>query len=517
MRSLEICMNSWALNFSCKREIPLSSLLVIYIFMQRILLLSVAVTCGATAGKTDISAVTSGVGIQCTPFRNIFNWLKKKKAKRLAMDEALRLFNEHRRALAVVDTPHQINLPAQVSSDAIGGKHVLTVDTSVLLQLPVSPVKRVVKAPLSIEIGKDEYVSVGTPSVTASVTPAKSWSSSAFASFLSSLKHPEPSKLFLSSHSGEGGGVRRVRVKFARSETKTYSFLFDTASALDMVSATGSSYPNPSDEPLTDADISLASREDFAFVPGVIEESISLLLGGEADFLFSTRLALISPQTDSVIGDGVFAANRDSRFVEMVGSFILAPPGLIAFGKAAKLADFCTPKGTIVSAPLISYSRGDWAIEATLAIEGLVASVKATFLIQSTVQKIVLPAKIYTAYFAVLKEYGLAVQYRGGKHVLRNFRHQLSYKGITALPALVLHVGGALTAQKVVRLEIPAIQFVSVHPHTGTGTFNLIPAIAAGLDPHEGVLGTKFLNAVTVQFDHQQSTLSMCLARRPEQ
>lgn len=305
------------------------------------------------------------------------------------------------------------------------------------------------------------------------------------------------------------GTVPRIDIGL-RDPFSLYSFVFDTSSALSVV-VPGTDYTVPSTKQVAPIDTTahIGMSHELESVSGMVTESVIIApADSNCPIVLNSPIAVVSRKRDSIIGDGVMAASRKSAFVRKIGRFILIPPdrdqssfsgGTLILGES-KISKYCKSEtASTVAEPLVPYVSGEWAFEGSVGVVGD-ASDSVTFLLHSAVQDIILPEYSFRRYKEELGRAGLRVSSFKGLIVIPFCDYQIQSVGIMNIPSLVINVG----ASGKMSVEIKATDLIYRETFAGTCTFKLRAS------PSEAVLGTPFLNSVTILFDDRYGRIVMC-------
>ncbi len=293
-----------------------------------------------------------------------------------------------------------------------------------------------------------------------------------------------------------------------------YSLIFDTAGSLNMIASAVYGSPNKSSFISMDTKAHFVGRKDFDLSQNSVQETISMM--SEPSYTFPSPVALIYPRPGSVIGDGVLAANRKSRLIQSIGSFVMVPPeedsqersgfwGYLVFGDV-RLSAYCPTPTRTVNEPLIPYSSGEWAVEGSVSVNQYLTH-RVTFLIRSTVKDVILPKVIFEGYGRLLSTKGFKTSVHDGRMRIRHCADHMKKMGgsLPYLPSITLNVG---SRPKLI-VEIESNAFTSQDPFDPC-MLGLRSSEALGLGDDKAVLGLPFLRRVAVQFNHKSGHISMC-------
>jgi hypothetical protein len=313
----------------------------------------------------------------------------------------------------------------------------------------------------------------------------------------------------LSSNIAFGADVPRIAVQVSH---QTFSFLFDTASAVNAVSV----FEYRRDPSRIYVPHAMPTfREDTNFQSQAVPELIMVESVGTPEFMLPTKLLMAVPVPGRGFGSGVFGANRKSDFVKVVGDFILVPNrvdevragGSLLFG-SRDLAPFCRGGSidSIVTEPAVPMNTGDWAIRGNICIPSAHVSAGVTFLIQSTVRDIVLPRNLYFAYVKALHESGFAVEFANEFITIPNCLFEFRRRRVS-LPSVVINIGKGIST---LSIEVPANDFTTSDPYTGACTMRIRTNESMRFRDDIAVIGSAFLKTVAARFHHIANTVSIC-------
>jgi hypothetical protein len=323
-----------------------------------------------------------------------------------------------------------------------------------------------------------------------------------------------------------GYDIPRVVVRLAGWPHSVYSFVFDTGSALDLVTISG--YPRQG----VTTPVSGGTRRDIQLQGGVVSETISLpVSNGENPFFsFLSTMALGMPVHGSVIGHGVLAANRNSRFVQEVGNFVIVPrsrgrnvavdpqfAGLLVFG-SMDLKNFCRDGGDdIVTVRTIANVNGDWAIPGGVAVGRNLVPQIVTLVIDTSSTDVVLPRNTYYEYVQELRNAGLVVELSNENLVIRNCDYQLR-QARARLPSITISVGNAVTSssstsgESQVNMEIGSNEFTTKDQYSGMCILRVRTGESCGFNDQVAVLSSPFLKSVALRLHNIANSVSICPA-----
>jgi hypothetical protein len=324
-----------------------------------------------------------------------------------------------------------------------------------------------------------------------------------------------------------GYDMPRVVVRLAGWPHSVYSFLFDTGSAIDQVAISG--YPHQG----VMMPLSGGTRRDIHLRGDVVTETVILpVSNGESPFLaFQSTIALGTPVHGSVIGHGVLAANRNSRFVQEVGNFVIVPrsrgrsvavdptfAGLLVFG-SMDLKNFCRDGGDdIVTVKTIANANGDWAIPGGVSVGRNLVPQIVTLVIDTSSTDVVLPRIAYYEYVQELHNAGLVVELRIDNIVIRNCDYQLR-QARARLPSITISVGNAVTSsssstsgESQVNMEIGSNEFTTKDQYSGMCILRVRTGASCGFNDETAVLSSPFLKSVALRLHNIASSVSICPA-----
>jgi hypothetical protein len=315
--------------------------------------------------------------------------------------------------------------------------------------------------------------------------------------------------------------VPLVRVSLEGWPHSVYSFLLDTGSGVDFMSI--SEYPAWEEAVPFTADPTVVVRRDVQLHGGVVGETLRLTGHGREDpvFAFSSRIALGTPVSGSVIGQGVLGANRHSRFVQEVGDFVIVPRsaggrgvavdprfgGLLIIGPT-ELKNFCRDFGDdIVTVNAVPNANGDWAVPGGVSVGRTVAPQEVTLLIDTSEVDVILPKKTYSEYLQELYNAGLVVERNSDSIVLKDCDSQLS---LASVPSVVFRVSEGLAE---IAMEVGYEEFTSRGgPNAETCIMRIKTGASSGYNDEIAILSAPFLKTAALRFSNIANSVSICPA-----